>query len=154
MRAKTVRESRSELSQIMVSNQTNQAGTIHAAEIFRLMDNAAGVAVARHTRKNMLTARVNDLEFIRPVYVGDFLICTSQIIFTGKSSLVVKVIAEVEDLLSEQKRERVASGYFTIVSLDEQSKPTEVPVIIPETEEEKTLFAEGQHRYLESKRKK
>lgn len=66
----------------------------------------------------------------------------------------VKVIAEVESFFSEREREMIASSYFTIVSLDEQGKPTEVPVIIPETDEEKALFAEGQQRYLENKRKK
>ena len=151
---KTISETRSELAEIMLIHQANSAGNIHGGEIMKLMDTAAGVCALKHARCNVVTARVDELQFHRPIYVGNLVTCTSSIVFAGKSSMEVYVVVEVEDLRSGKPRERALSGYFTMIALDNNGKPTEVPKLKTESEEEKALFKQGKIRYESYKNKR
>jgi len=150
---RTVSDSRTVLSQIMLINMANPAGNIHGGEILKIMDSAAAAVAKRHCRSNVVTARVNELEFMIPVHVGDLLICTAEMAFAGRTSMEILVTVEVEDLYSEEPPRTALTGYFTVVAIDEQGKPKPVPRLIPETEEEKQRYEERKQVYLERKRK-
>ena len=151
---KTIRESYTELAQIMLIHQANPAGNIHGGEIMKLMDNAAFVAAFKHAGSSVVTARVDEIEFIRPIRVGDVVTCTAYLAFAGKSSMEVKVLVEVQSLSNGEPRKTALSGFFTMVALDEQRKTITVPRLRLETDEERALFEEGQKRYAYYKRKK
>ncbi len=153
-REKAVRETYTELAQVMLIHQANAAGNIHGGEIMKLMDSAAGVCAIKHSGKICVTARVDELQFHRPIYVGSLVTCTSKVVYVGKSSMEIYVLVEVEDLASGRPREKALSGYFTMVALDKSGRPTEVPGLKIETEEEQTLFEEGRARYKSYKLKR
>lgn len=88
---KTSSESQLVISEVMMPSQANVAGNIHGGEIMKLMDSTAYAAARRYARSNVVTARVDELEFHLPIFIGDLVICTAQVVFAGKSSMEVAV---------------------------------------------------------------
>ena len=150
---KTSSESQLVISEVMMPSQANVAGNIHGGEIMKLMDSTAYAAARRYARSNVVTARVDELEFHLPIFIGDLVICTAQVVFAGKSSMEVAVNVEVEDLECEG-RKKALSAYFTMDSLDKKARPNMVPELILETPEEEAAFGEGKRRYEEYKARK
>ncbi len=151
---KTISYSRTILSEVMLINKANPAGNIHGGEIIKLMDSAAGAVAKRHSRSNVVTTRVNELEFKIPIHVGDLVICTAELVFVGKSSMEILVVVEVEDLQVEDSKRIALTGYFTMVAIDRNGRPVKVPQVIFESPEEEERFREREKIYLELKNKK
>jgi acyl-CoA hydrolase len=134
------------ISQTMLPSQANYSGNVHGGEIMKLMDTAAGTVARRYARSNVVTARVDEMEFLYPVFINAFLICTATIAYVGNTSMEVFVTVDVEDLESEDPPRRTLSAFFTMVALDRMGKPKKLPPLVLETEEEKRLFEEGRNR--------
>jgi len=132
---------------------TNIAGNVHGGEIMKLMDNAAGIVAVRHSGRNVVTARVDKLEFHHPVHIGNLVTFNAKLSFVGNSSMEVMVKVLVEDLKSEESAKVAVTGFFTMIALDENGKPVAVPSLELTTDEEKKLFEEGKERYLNNKKK-
>lgn len=149
-------ESKLVISEVMMPNQANVAGNIHGGEIMKLMDSAAYAAARKYAKSNVVTARVDELEFHQPIFVGNLVTVTAQVVFVGKSSMEVAVTVEVEDLECDgcQCRKKALSAFFTMVSLDKEGKPNLVPELVLDTFEEIDAFKEGQQRYDNYKLKK
>jgi acyl-CoA hydrolase len=146
-------ESKLVISEVMMPSQANVAGNIHGGEIIKLMDSTAYAAARRYARSNVVTARVDELEFHLPIFIGDLVICSAQVVYAGKSSMEVAVTVEVDDLEYEG-RKKALSAFFTMVSLDKKGRPNMVPELLLDTAEEKIAFEEGKKRYELYKAKK
>lgn len=144
---KKISESQSILSEVMLPSQANPAGTVHGGEIMKMMDTCAGVAAMRHCKNNAVTARVNELEFYQSIRVGQLVICEASLIFTGNTSMEIKVTVKVEDLTSETPQRVALTALFTFVALDENCRPLRVPQLITETDCEKQEFEAGRLRH-------
>jgi len=142
----TVGHSAVEMAQVMLPNQANPAGFVHGGELMKLMDNAAGVVAARHCHNNVVLASVENIRFHTPVRIGNLVIIRGKITFTSRSSMEVQIEVEAEDLLAGRKLQAL-TAYFIMVALDAKGKPTEVPPLILNTEEEEKLFNEALVRY-------
>ncbi|MFW5984775.1 MAG: acyl-CoA thioesterase [Halanaerobiaceae bacterium] len=153
MEKKTISYSRTVMSRIMLPNQANPAGNVHGGEIMKLMDDTAYVVARKHSRENVVTARVDELQFHQPIYVDNLTTCRAQLVFVGQTSMEVRVKVEVQDLESEENPRTALTAFFTMVALDKNGQPTKVPPLILETEEEKKEFAKGKKRYLRYKNK-
>lgn len=137
-------------------NQANVAGNIHGGKIMKLMDSAAYASARKYAKSNVVTARVDELEFHLPVIVGNLVTVTAQVMFVGKSSMEVAVTVEVEDLDCDgcECRRKALSAFFTMVALNKEGKPKLVPELVLDTSEELASFHEGKQRYEEYKSKK
>ncbi|WP_373665530.1 acyl-CoA thioesterase [Sporomusa silvacetica] len=138
----------------MQPDQANPAGNVHGGEIMKLMDNAAFVVAQRHARTNVVTARVDELIFHQPIYVGNLVTCHAFLTFVNRSSMEVVVTVEVEDLFSESPGKCALTAYFTMVALNVGGKPLSISPLQLETEEEKIRFEEGRQRHELNKSKK
>ena len=69
------------ISQVMMPNQTNPSGNIYGGDIMKMMDSAAYAVTRKYARCNVVTARVDELEFHLPILVGDLVTCTAEIVF-------------------------------------------------------------------------
>lgn len=134
------------MSQVMLPSQANVAGNVHGGEIMKLMDTAAGAVAKKYARGNVVTARVDELQFHLPVFVGAMVTMTATIAYVGRTSMEVVVTVDVEDLESDTQPIRALSSYFTMVALDKAGKPRPLPSFQPETEEEKELYEEVKRR--------
>ena len=146
IKGRTVGYSATYMSQIMLPDQTNPAGNVHGGELMKMMDNAAGVAAARHCNNPVVTAKVDDLQFLVPVKVGNVVIIHSRLVFASRSSMTVRVEVEVEDLYAG-KQAHALSANFVMVALKKDGGTLEVPPLIIRTEEERVLFEEARVQY-------
>lgn len=104
MESQTMKHSHSILAQLVLPMQANPAGNVHGGEIMKMMDSAAGVAAQKHAHTNVVTARVDELNFKKPVLVGELVTCKAQVIYAGCSSMEVFVTVESEDLITGNKQ--------------------------------------------------
>ena len=134
--AKSVSESETILSEVMMPLYANHYGSVHGGTILKLVDEAAFVAATKHARKNVVMASMDHIVFKHPVNIGDMLNIKARLCYVGKSSMDVEVEIEAEEL-KEGKTVRVGSAYLTMVALDERGRPTKVQRLILKTARER-----------------
>ena len=135
MEGKTVRQSAIVMAQMMNPEDANPAGNVHGGVIMKLIDTAAGAAAVRHARKNAVTASIDRLDFISPIYIGDVVTLKASVNMAGRTSMEIGVCVEAETLLTGVTR-KVASAYLTYVALGKDGHPVEIPPLILETDED------------------
>jgi acyl-CoA hydrolase len=114
------------LAQIMGLAETGAPGRVHGGVILRLCDEAAGVAAARHSHTRVVTAGVDRVSFVTPVYVGEVLTVHARVNAVWRTSAEVGVRVTAEPLDSSDVR-HVLSAYFTMVAVDADGAPAEIP---------------------------
>ncbi len=128
--------SRTEISTVMQITQANNDGNVHGGSIMRLVDEAAGIAAMRHSHRRVVTASMDDMSFLAPVYIGDLVTVRATVNDAHRTSMEVGVRVDVENIAIEEWR-YVASAHLVFVALDMDGRPTEVPPIVAATDEEK-----------------
>ncbi|MBP6993597.1 MAG: acyl-CoA thioesterase [Spirochaetes bacterium] len=136
MDVKRVDESAIEMVQQMSHQDANLAGNVHGGVIMKAIDTTAGIVAARHTGRNVVTASIDRLDFHSPVYIGDILRLKASMNFAGTTSMEVGVRIEAENFITGVVR-HTASAYLTFVALDPEGRPTKVPGLRLETDEQK-----------------
>jgi acyl-CoA hydrolase len=144
-KAKPVKASALEIARLMMPMDANTQGNVYGGSILRLVDEIAGVVAARHARCNVVTASLDRMDFLSPVYLGNLLILKAAVNFVGHTSMEVGVKIETEDLRSGE-RTHTGTAYLTFVALDKNGKPKVIPQVIPQTAAEKERFREGNLR--------
>jgi uncharacterized protein (TIGR00369 family) len=129
----------------MMPEHSNAAGNVHGGYILKLVDQAGAIVAARHTHSNAVTASLDRMDFISPVYVGNLVFAKASINFVSRTSMEIGVRVEAE-CLRTGTHTHVGSAYLTFVALDENDKPMEVPKITLETEDEKRRFEDAKRR--------
>ncbi|HWE62180.1 MAG TPA: acyl-CoA thioesterase, partial [Chloroflexota bacterium] len=117
MTARPVSASRSVLSQIMLPEDANPDGHVHGGTIMKIADTAAAVAAVRHCRSRVVTARIDGMDFVAPVFVGNLISVKASVNLAGHTSMEVGVRVEAENPRTAAVW-HVASAYFVYVSLD------------------------------------
>ncbi|CAO0820387.1 Uncharacterized acyl-CoA thioester hydrolase CPn_0654/CP_0093/CPj0654/CpB0680 [Desulfarculales bacterium] len=145
MRGKTIKKTALHMAIQMLPQDANPMGNVHGGVIMKHIDEAAGVTATRHARRPSVTASLDRLDFHNPVYVGNLLILRASVNMVGRTSMELGVRVEAEDLRTGQVR-HTASAYMTFVALDDNGRPTPVPPIILETDEERRRNQEAQNR--------
>ncbi|GAB6933130.1 MAG TPA: acyl-CoA thioesterase [Calditerricola sp.] len=153
MNARKASESRTVMTDIVLPPDTNTHGTIFGGRVMAYVDRIASIAAMRHCRRPVVTASSDSLDFLAPIRVGDAICIEAFVTWTHKTSMEVFVKIEAEDLLTG-KRRLTSTSYLTFVALDENGKPTLVPEVIPETEEEKWHYAKAKERYEMRKKRR
>jgi acyl-CoA hydrolase len=148
--ARTVRESQSEMNEIVLPNDTNPLGFLLGGRLMHWIDLAAAMAAHRHSRSYAVTASIDHLDFLVPVHVGDLVILRSSVNRAFHTSMEVGVKVWVENYL-ENRSSHVSSAYLTFVAVDKAGNRITVPPVVPETEDEKRRY-EGAARRREIRR--
>lgn len=152
MEGRTVRESSTVVSQLMLPSDANLAGNVHGGTIMKLVDTVGGVVAMRHCRQRVVTARMDEMSFLHPVYVGDLVTLKSSINNVGRTSMEVGVRVESENLRTG-KVVHTSSAYLVYVALDSEGRPAEVPALTAETEDEKRRMEAAKVRRKRRERK-
>ncbi len=145
MEAKKVSDSKVELAQVMMPEHSNAAGNVHGGYILKLVDQAGAIVAARHTHSNAVTASLDRMDFISPVYIGNLVFAKASCNYVSRTSMEIGVRVEAE-CLRTGTHTHVGSAYLTFVALGEDDKPTNVPQLILETEVEKHRFEDAKKR--------
>jgi acyl-CoA hydrolase len=153
MNEKTPAESKTVLTDLVLPPDTNYHGTIFGGNVMAYIDKVASIVAMRHSRKMIVTASSDSLDFISPIKTGEAICLEGLITYTRNTSMEIYVKVEAEDLLTGERR-LTATSYLTFVALDDQGKPTPVPQVIPETEEEKWHYNGAEERFSQRKKRR
>ena len=126
---KQISESQVSITQLMLPSHSNFSGKIHGGHILNLMDQIAFACASKHSGNYCVTASVNKVDFLNPIEVGELLTLKASINFTGRTSMVVGLRVESENIRTGTKK-HCNSSYFTMVAKDENGKSVPVPGII------------------------
>ncbi len=141
----------------MLPQDANPAGIVHGGVVMKEIDNAAGVAAVRHAKKICVTASIDRMDFHNPAFIGNLLIVKASVNMTGTTSMEIGVRVETEDLLSGVIT-HIASAYLTFVALGDDKRPTPIPQLKPESDEDirrhKEALARRELRLAEKKKEK
>ncbi len=154
---KTVASTQSEMTEIVLPNDTNTLGNLLGGRLMHFIDLTGAMAAYRHTRTHVVTAAMDHIDFIQPVHVGDLLNLKSSVNRAFKSSLEVGVKVWVEHPQTGTLL-HVASAYLVFVAIDKNGNLQRVPELIPETPDEIRRYADAlrrrEHREAEHARRK
>ena len=142
---KSPSESRAEVIVRMFPSDANPAGNVFGGEILKHIDMVAGIVAQRHAQTNAVTASMDSVNFIKPVFVGNVLKLNARINYVHKSSMEIEIKVESEDILTGV-RTITGTAFVTFVALDENGKPTSVPGLALKTDEDRKKFEEGKIR--------
>ena len=146
--AHPVNYSRTQMTEIVMPNDTNPMGNLMGGNLMRWMDMAAGICAARHCGAHTVTASVDNVSFSKPIHLGDVITIKASVTRAFHTS--VEVYLEVFTTSSfGADLEKANHAYMTFVALDSRtSRPKQVPEVVPETDQEKLLY-DGANRRRE-----
>ena len=140
-----VRDSQSEMAEIVLPNDTNPLGTLLGGRLVHWIDLAGAMAAHRHSRKYVVTASIDHMDFLFPVHVGDLVILRSSVNRAFHTSMEVGVKIWVENYL-EDHCHHVSSAYLTFVALDNAGKRLPVPAVVPESTDQQRRYDDAGRR--------
>ncbi|GAA0361064.1 acyl-CoA thioesterase [Bacillus horti] len=153
LKAKPVHESRTLLTDLIFPPDTNHHHTVFGGKVMAYVDKIACIAAMRHCRKPVVTVSSDSFDFLAPIKTGEAINLEAYVTWTHRTSMEIYIKVEAENLLTGEKRV-TSRAYLTMIALDEEGKPTAVPQVIPETEEEIKQHEQAKKRYeLRRKRK-
>ena len=142
---KTPRSSQVEMTELVLPNDANTLGNVLGGKVLHLIDIAAALAAHRHCRRQVVTASMDRVDFLHPVKVGQVMMLRARVNSVSRTSMEVGVKVEAENLMTGETR-HTASAYATFVALDDLGRPTRVPPLEPETDEDRRRMEEGSAR--------
>lgn len=142
---KSSRESRVSITELMLPSHSNFGGKVHGGHILNLMDQIAFACASKHSQSYCVTASVNRVDFLNPIEVGELATLKASINYTGKTSMVVGVRVESENVTTGEVK-HCNSSYFTMVAKGEDGKNKPVPGLILKTKQDIRRFARSKER--------
>ncbi len=153
MELKNISASQLAMTQLMLPSHSNFSGNIHGGYILDLMDQVAFACASKHSGHYCVTASVNKVDFLHPVAVGDLLTLKASINYTGRTSMVVGLRVESQNIKTG-KVKHCNSSYFTMVAKDDNGKSTPVPGLILDSEDSVRRFTRSISGQAQAKRRK
>ncbi len=128
--------------EVVLPNDANALGNILGGTVMHLIDIAGAIAAHRHARSVVVTASVDNLDFLHPIRVGQLILLRACVTRAFRTSMEVEVKVHLEDFLTGERRQ-TSSAFVTYVALDQDGRPREVPPLVPRTGEEKRRYREA-----------
>ncbi|VAW10135.1 Acyl CoA thioester hydrolase family protein [hydrothermal vent metagenome] len=142
---KSPKESRVSITELMLPSHSNFSGKVHGGHILNLMDQIAFACASKHSRYYCVTASVNKVDFLNPIEVGELVTLRASVNYTGRTSMVIGVRVESENITTGKKK-HCNSSYFTMVAKDEHGKNVPIPGLIVESEQGVRRFSRSIRR--------
>jgi len=133
------------MTEIVLPNDANVHGSVLGGRVMHLIDICGAVAAQRHASRGVVTACIDDIEFLHPARVGQVLVLKASVNSAARTSMEVGVKVWSEDPRSGE-RKHTASAFLTFVAVDDAGRPAEVPPLAPETPEEMRRHADAERR--------
>lgn len=140
-----VSRSRTTFTELMVPAYANLGGKIHGGILLGIMDKVAYACAAKHAGTYCVTVSVDGVDFLAPVEVGDLVSLKASVNYVGRTSLLVGIRMEAEDVSTGENR-HTSTSYFTMVAKDEGGRLVQVPPLLLETREDVRRYLEALER--------
>lgn len=152
MSFKNISSSQVSLTQLMLPSNSNFSGKIHGGFILNLMDQIAFACGSKHSGHYCVTASVNKVDFLNPIEVGELVTLKASVNYTGKTSMIVGVRVESENIQTGEVK-HCNSSYFTMIAKDKAGKNVLVPGLILDTADSIRRFSRSIRRQEQAKRR-
>ena len=141
------------MTQLMLPSHSNFSGKIHGGHVLNLMDQVAFACASKHSGNYCVTASVNKVDFLNPIEVGDLLTLKASVNYTGRTSMVVGLRVESENVQTGVIK-HCNSSYFTMVAKDKNGKSVPVPGLILDSKESVRRFTRSIARQRQGKERR
>lgn len=101
---------------------TNANGDIFGGWLVSNMDMGGAIEAQRRAHCRVVTVAIDNMSFIKPVYIGDVVYCYADLIKVGHTSMQFKLQSWTLSV-SDEKQKKVAEGMYVYVAIDDQGKP-------------------------------
>ena len=142
---KAVKVSQVTMTELVLPTHTNALDTVFGGTVMSWIDICAAIAAQRHAGREVVTASMDRLSFVAPIRRGWVVNLKASVNFTSRTSMEVGVRVDAENPKTGEMF-HTASAYMTFVALGSDGKPTEVPKLVLETEEDERRYAAAQKR--------
>lgn len=139
------RESQATMTELMMPNMANNLGNVFGGVILSLVDRVAAVAAIRHARGPCVTVSFDRVAFREPIHTGELVTARANVNYVGRTSMDIGVRVEAENIVTGERR-HTNSCYVTFVAIDEHGRPTSVPGVVPESEDEIRWYRHAEER--------
>ncbi len=136
---KFAKESLTTMTELVLPNDTNTLNNLMGGKMMHWMDIVSAIAAQKHSNRIVVTASVDNVSFAQPIKLGNVVTLKAHVTRAFHSSMEVSIEVWGEDIPAGQKY-LSNKAFFTFVAMDQSGKPTSVPEVIPETDEEKALY--------------
>jgi len=133
------------MTELVLPNDTNLLGNLLGGRMMHWMDIAGAMAATRHSNKVVATVAIDSVDFRHPVRMGEIVTLKAKLTWVGNTSMEVMVNAYAENPKSGAVI-HTNQAFFTFVALDGNGKPSPVPQLRLETQEERDLFESALQR--------
>ena len=134
----TLSESYTEMTELLLPNDTNILGRALGGVVLHWMDICGAIAAGRFANERVVTASMDNVDFISPIDLGEIAVIEAYVFRTGRTSMDVRVEVHAENPRTDEHRETTTS-FLTFVAIDANGRPTPVPDLVCETDAEQTL---------------
>jgi acyl-CoA hydrolase len=142
------------ITDIILPNQTNNFNTMFGGEVLQMMDKAAAIAALRFCRQSVVTASTERIDFRTPIHTGEIIEAIARVIYVGRTSLIVRIHIYAEHPLVGERRV-CTTGYFSMVSVGADGRPTAVPPLLLEDDRARAEWVVGEEirRAIDARRR-
>ena len=133
------------MTQLVLPEHTNALDSVFGGVIMSWIDICAAISAQRHSKKIVVTASIDSLHFVAPVYKGWVVNLKSRVNYVSRTSMEVGVRVDAENPRTGETF-HTASAYLSFVALDSNRKPTEVDPLILETKDDQRRHKEAKIR--------
>ncbi|WP_374754325.1 acyl-CoA thioesterase [Aquaspirillum sp. LM1] len=130
---------------LMTPDMANFSGNVHGGAILKLLDQVAYACASRYSGQYVVTLSVDQVTFKQPIHVGELVTFLAAINHVGRTSMEVGIKVVAENIHTRVSR-HTNSCYFSMVAVDGQGRPVEIPGFEPANEEERARFAKAVRR--------
>ncbi len=130
---------------LMTPDKANFTGNVHGGELLKHLDEIAYACASRYSGQYVVTLSVDKVLFKHPIPVGSLVTFLASVNYVGKTSMEIGIKVICENIQSRIVT-HTNSCYFTMVAVDSEGKPTQVPELILETQEDKRRYEDGKKR--------
>ncbi|MGE0321895.1 MAG: acyl-CoA thioesterase [Polyangiaceae bacterium] len=145
---KSPRVSQVSVHQLMLPEHANAWGKVHGGLIMKLVDESGGICAMRHAQRPCVTVAIDSMTFQSAVEVGEVLCCEAYINFISRSAIEVTVHVNAEDPIRGEVT-HTNTAHLVYVAIGDDGRPTEVPPLLLETDEDHQRWAAGKRRQQE-----
>ncbi len=142
-------------TQLIFPEHANALGKAFGGQVMAWADMVGGICAMRHTGGLAVTASVDDLQFERPLAIGDIAVVEARVNAAFRSSLEVEVTVHGE-AMDRGSRWVCVTARMTFVGIDSEARPRPIPALVPECDEDaqRALEAEARRKERLARRKK
>jgi len=145
MQPKSVSDSQVFMTEMVLPSHINALGSIFGGVVMSWIDIAAAICAQRHSNKTVVTASIDALSFVAPVYKGWIVNLRASCNYAATTSMEIGVRIDAENPITGETF-HTATAYLTFVALDSYLKPTPIPKLLPQSADEKRRYEEAQIR--------